>query len=218
MATDSPPKKKPPADDSAPKKKPSSDSSSKPKSGPKSPPADGGGAPPPAAAGPGAGPDPRNALPFPPVSGPPMGGPDPMAMGGMGGGPPDLAALLGLGGMGAGPPMGGLGAGPPMGGMGLGGPPPGPQLPIGGSMPPGGDMAGSPLLAMLASSLSSADPYAVTGAPVDLNVGPADPQMGLQGLLQLLCNAKLGTGGANASAGMSGVPMDLGQVGGGLYS
>jgi hypothetical protein len=211
MASDAAPKKKPPADDagskskSGPKSKPSSPSSrpsggGPPPAGP-DPMAGGGGAPPMG--------DPMNALPFPPVSGPPMGGPDPMAaMGGMGGGPPDLAALLGLGGMGGGPPMGGGG---------MGGPPPGPQLPIGGSMPGGGDadMAGSPLLAMLASSLS--DPYAVTGAPVDLNVGPADPQMGLQGLLQLLCNAKLGTGGANASAGMSGVPMDMGQVGGGLY-
>jgi hypothetical protein len=79
-------------------------------------------------------------------------------------------------------------------------------------------MGDSPLLAMLAGSLS--DPYAVTGAPVNMNVGPGDPQMGLQGLLAMLAMSRAGAGGTGGGvgAGMSGVPMDLGQIGGnGLY-
>jgi hypothetical protein len=205
MATDDPKKKKP-ADDKG--KKPASDAKPKKAGGPPPPEGDVADVADPAGAGPA--PDP-NALPFPPITGMPPAGPDPMA-GMMGGGPPDLAAMLGLGGGGmpGGGPMGGP-MGAPMGGP-MGGPPPGPQLPIGGSMPAPGDFGDSPLIAALASQM--ADPYAVNGMPTDLNVGPQNPQAGLQGLLQMLAFAQLGVPGVGA--GGSGVPMDMGMAGSGL--
>jgi hypothetical protein len=67
--------------------------------------------------------------------------------------------------------------------------PPGPQLPPGGSLPPDGDFADSPLLAALAASLGP--------DPTDLNVGPQDPQMGLEDLLHMLGLADAGLGGAD---------------------
>jgi hypothetical protein len=91
---------------------------------------------------------------------------------------------------------------------GAGGPPSlaaSPAMPVGGSLPPGGDTAGSPLLAALASSLS--DPFAAPGPdPVDLNVGPQDPNMGLMDLLGMLGLSAMGVGGGGARAGQSGVP------------
>jgi hypothetical protein len=90
--------------------------------------------------------------------------------------------------------------------MGPPGPPPGPQLPIGGSMPQGDDFADSPLLAALAGSLG--DPYAVPPMGPDQGfqgLGPQDPQGGLQGLLQLLSLAGLGVPGGGP--GSSGAPM-----------
>jgi hypothetical protein len=70
-------------------------------------------------------------------------------------------------------------------------------------------MADSPLLAGLAQALG--DPYAVNGIPTDLNVGPGDPTMGLEQLLQALAMSRMGLGGA--TAGMSGVPIDQGSMG-----
>lgn len=72
-------------------------------------------------------------------------------------------------------------------------------------------MGGSGLLQALHASLSGGqggDPYGVAPGQSDIGfqgMGPSDPQMGAEGLLQLLALAGMGVGGGGASAGMSGV-------------
>lgn len=101
-------------------------------------------------------------------------------------------------------PFGGPPAGQPMGGSPFGGPPPGPAMPVGGSLPgldDGQTQEDSPLLAALAASLGGGQ----QGEPTDLNVGPADPGMGIEQLLQMLALGGMGVGGGE-QAGGSGVP------------
>ena len=180
---------------------------------------------------------------FPPKKpgpgGPPPGGPDPM-----GGAPPFLQPGSGgpppMGGM-APPPMlpkpgqgmdpmmamlHGLGPDP----LGMGGPP-APQgppmgpggLPVGGSLPGPGDgdgdesMGGSDLLKALTAAVGGGgDPYATNGMPTNLNVGPQDPNMGIEQMLQALALGGMGVGGGPpAMPGGSGLdlpPSLMGQT------
>jgi hypothetical protein len=125
---------------------------------------------------------------------------------------PMMAMLGGMPPLGGPPPMAPQAPPPPGAVMGDGGMPLGGGVPFGG---PGADptMGGSDLLQAMNMAL---DPYG--GDPdgtTSLNVGPSDPTLGLEQLLQLLALAQMGVGDPMAQPpGGSGVPMP--PLGGGM--
>ena len=179
--------------------------------------------------------------PFAPQGGPPMpGGPGAPPMAGMGG-PPDPFAPQGGGmpppGLAPGMPKPGASMDPMQAMMNGIQPPPDPMqaatpgaqglplgpdgLPVGGQMPqPGADMGGSDLLTALQASLSggeSGDPYDAgpLGHGSFQGMGPGDPSMGIEQLLQMLALGKMGVGG-DPMAGSSGVDFSQGNPGQGI--
>jgi hypothetical protein len=105
------------------------------------------------------------------------------------------------------------------------GPPLGPDgLPPGGSLPGGlaaqesadPTMGGSDLLQALTAAVQAGDPYGTTGVPTSLNIGPQDPNMGIEQMLQLLALGQMGVGGGPApmpgGSGLDLPPNLMGQM------